>query len=55
MIEAIWLFCRARGRRMGSAVDADFTLIEVLLLVTLIGLLAGRMGPRVLPRARHFL
>jgi len=47
MIEAIWLFWPAHGRRIGSAIDAGFTPIEVL-LVTIIGLL-GRMGPGVLP------
>ena len=56
MIEAIRLFYPTHGRRIGSAIDAGFTLKEVLLVVTIIGLLAGRVGPRVLPRgARYFL
>ena len=48
MIEANGLFCSAHARRIGSAADAGFTLIEILLVLTFIGLVVDRGGPRVL-------
>jgi general secretion pathway protein G len=36
------------GRRIGSATSAGFTLVEMLVVLTIIGLILGLVGPRVL-------
>jgi len=38
----------ACGRQIGSAASAGFTLVEMLVVLTIIGLIVGLVGPRVL-------
>ena len=39
---------RTRGRRASSASQAGFTLVEMLVVITIIGLIMALVGPRVL-------
>jgi general secretion pathway protein G len=42
------LCLRTSARRMGAAAAAGYTLIEMLVVLTIIGLIMGLIGPRVL-------
>ena len=48
MIQALRLPPRAFVRRVQRAADPGFTLIELLVVLTIIGLIVGLVGPRVL-------
>ena len=48
MIQALRLPTRAFVRRIQRAADPGFTLIELLVVLTIIGLIVGLVGPRVL-------
>jgi len=48
MIQTLRLPTHALVRRVQRAVDPGFTLIELLVVLTIIGLIVGLVGPRVL-------
>jgi len=48
MIQALRLPTHALARRVQRAADPGFTLIELLVVLTIIGLIVGLVGPRVL-------
>jgi general secretion pathway protein G len=48
MIQSLRLTDYALVRRVRRAADPGFTLIEMLVVLTIIGLIAGLVGPRVL-------
>lgn len=48
MIQALRLPSQALVRRVQRAADPGFTLIELLVVLTIIGLIVGLVGPRVL-------
>jgi general secretion pathway protein G len=48
MIETLRLPTQALVRRVQRAADPGFTLIELLVVLTIIGLIVGLVGPRVL-------
>lgn len=48
MIRSLCLSTYTLGRRVQRAADNGFTLIELLVVLTIIGLIVGLVGPRVL-------
>jgi general secretion pathway protein G len=48
LLRLVKLRCSASMRRIDSSASAGFTLVEMLVVLTIIGLIVGLVGPRVL-------